>query len=195
MSRTAQHVFSRIYARNLWHGTESPAGPGSTSVATQALARELPGLMQHYGWRSILDAGCNDSNWMPPLPGYVGVDVVPAAIEKATTIHPDREYLVADITTDRLPRCDVVFCRDALQHLSFADGLAALANFRRSGALWIITSTHQKVTNRNIRTGAHYEINIQEPPFAFLEPEWLIADGTWDSGVRYPHKAIGLWAL
>jgi hypothetical protein len=42
---------------------------------------------------------------------------------------------------DALPPCGAILCRDCLVHLSFGNIERAVANFRRSGAVWLIATT------------------------------------------------------
>jgi SAM-dependent methyltransferase len=188
-------AFARIYETNAWNGAESLSGPGSSIGATKTIAVALQEIVEQLGARSVLDAGCGDSVWMPDLPRYIGVDIVPLAIERAGARHPDRTYLMADICEDPLPRRDVVICRDALQHLSFADGLAALANFRRSGAHWLIANSHRGGENLNITSGGWFEIALEAEPFSLGTPYREYPDGAWDEGVRWPTKYLGVWPL
>lgn len=190
-----QQTFARVYQTNAWHGDETRAGPGSTMTATARLQVELPKLLERLGVTSLLDAGCNEAHWIPEVPGYVGVDIVPQALRIAQRRHPGLRFEVADICVDHLPRCDAVLCRDALQHLSYADGLAALANFRSTRARWLITSSHRGETNVDIATGQWYPIDVQAPPFSLGEPSWEISDGTWGDSVAWPQKILGLWTL
>jgi hypothetical protein len=190
-----QQTFSRIWDRNRWNGTETNAGPGSTMGATRELANWLPTMIAELGVSSVLDAGCADSLWMPELPGYVGVDIVPKAIETARIRHSDRAYLVADICRDELPRCEAIICRDALQHLSLKDGMAALNNFRRSGAKWLLASSHRGETNTDVPSGGYYASNLEAEPFWMGEPRQSVSDGTWDMGLRFPTKILGVWEL
>jgi SAM-dependent methyltransferase len=187
--------FTSIWKRNAWNGTETKAGPGSTRGATQRLVEALPKLLEEMGISSVLDAGCADSWWMPELPGYIGVDIVPQAIERARELHPDREFLVADICADELPKCEAVLIRDALQHLSLKDGLTALQNFRRMGAKWLLASSHEGEENSDVPSGGYYPCNLEAAPFWLGHPRWKIPDGVWDSGMRYPNKVFGLWEL
>jgi len=132
---------------------------------------------------------------MTELPGYVGVDIVPDAIEVATKRHPGRRYMVADICKDELPIVEAIICRDAMQHMSLADGLAAVSNFRPTGAAWLLASTHRDTVNENVSTGGYYQINMEAEPFCFGEPYLAIPDGAWDGQNRYPHKLLGIWPL
>lgn len=190
-----QRVFSDIYRTNGWNGTGTRAGPGSSMRATAGLRAELPALVAKLGVTSVLDAGCSDSLWMPELPGYVGVDIVPDAVKVARKRHPNREYRVLDMCTDELPEMDLVICRDALQHMSFEDAKAALANFALSRARWLMVSTHRGGHNEDIATGGYHEIDMQAAPFDLPEPVWSVPDGTWDNRNRFPHKVFGLWPI
>jgi len=99
-------------------------------------------------------------------------------------------------TRDPLPHADLILCRDGLVHLSFADIRAALRNFRRSGARWLLATTfiaHEH--NDDIRTGGWRMLNLERLPFHLPPPATLIderrpmPDGS-DSG-----KRLGLWEL
>ena len=182
--------FDEIYRANVWNGTETPAGPGSTLAATEHLREALPRLIADMAIGAVLDAGCSESWWMPELPGYVGVDIVPSAIERARELHPERDFRVADITADDLPRCEAVIVRDALQHLSLKDGLTALSNFRRMGAKWLLASSHQDETNIDVPSGGYFPCNLEAAPFWLGPPRWSIPDGMWASGVRFPRKSL-----
>jgi len=200
VNRRAQ-VFEKIYRENAWNGPpDSASGPGSTLEATAELRERLPGLIEllgeRHGIERVLDAGCGDSLWTPEIPAaYVGVDIASAAIERALERHPERTYLLADFCRDPLPFCDLVICRDALQHLSLLDGLSAVNNFRRAGARFLLATTTREISNVDVETGGWYETNLSGEPFFLLEEGWAIPDGTWASGVRFPRKLLALFRL
>ena len=139
--------FRRIHDTNLW-GAKSLSGLGSEIDATAVLRAELPPLLARLGATSLLDAPCGDAGWINRANlgvRYVGVDIVPALIERlrarAGANDVSGEYHLADIAGDALPRCDAILCRDCLVHLSFANIARAVANFARSGAVWLIATT------------------------------------------------------
>ena len=188
--------FRRIYLRNEWNGRGGTrSGPGSSLVATERLREVLPQIMVDLEIGSILDAGCGDSLWMPSLPGYVGVDIVEQAVKIARERHPERSYATLDICADVLPKCEAIICRDAMQHMSMHDGLAALENFRASGAEWFFAASHRGTENESITTGGYYQINLEAAPFSLGEPLLEIPDGDWENELKFPHKMLGLWAL
>lgn len=188
-------AFSRIYRLNHWNGRETRSGPGSGTEATELLVRWLPKICADLGVGTVLDAGCGEGTWQPELPGYVGIDIVEAAIAVARRIHPQRQYGLADICSDTLPETDAVLCRDALQHLSLHDGLAAIANFRRSGARYLIASSHDGERNTDTPAGGWYASNLQAEPFNFGKPIASVFDGRWENADRYPMKIVGVWPL
>lgn len=183
-------VFAGIYDSNAWNGTVTRAGPGSTSKATKRLAAALSAFFVDAGVTSVLDAGCSECYWQPAFPGYVGVDIVPAAIERARGAHPDRTFLVADVCEDELPQVEVVLCRDALQHMSLEDGTAAIHNFRRTGAWLLLAGSFANGMNRNIVTGSYYEPDLTQPPFSLGDPVVRFDDSAWDDGERWPGKYL-----
>lgn len=191
-------VFSEIYRRNLWNGVESRSGPGSGSAATDLLVPELLALVDELGVRSVLDVACGDGFWMPDLPNYLGIDVAPEAIRLATERHPDRAYRIGDVRDLQLEAFDLVIFRDALQHLSFVDGQAALDAIRATGSTWLLASTYVGGENIDIETGDCFSPDLEDEPFSLGPPVRLIIDGfTYhDRGtIRDPRKMLGLWRL
>src|SRR6266481_2752729 len=137
--------FRRIHDTNMWGAAASASGLGSEIDATIVLRTELPRLFKKLGMTSLLDAPCGDAGWINKADlgvRIVGVDIVPALIAslqaRAAAGVIKGEYHLADITRDPLPRCDAVLCRDALVHLSFENIERAVANFKASGAVWLI---------------------------------------------------------
>lgn len=193
-------VFSDIYRENRWNGVESRSGPGSGDAATAQLRAALVDLVDELGVRSVLDAACGDGYWMPDLPGYAGIDIAPEAIHLARQRHPERRYLVGNLANMRLPRADLVIFRDAMQHLSFRDGMAALAAILDTDPTWLLASTYIGGENVDIANGDAYSPNLEAAPFTLGQPVRLIFDGHHyhyhgTDAVRDPRKHLGLWRL
>jgi SAM-dependent methyltransferase len=191
-----QRIFELIYKHDRWRGPESRSGPGSTRGSTARLQRILPQLVAGLRIESVLDAGAGDSQWMPDLPGYIGVELVPDAIAAVEARFPERAYFTGDICSIHLPRCDAVIIRDVLAHLSNVDALAALKNIRESGATWLFATTFDPADNTtDTLTGRYREYDITRPPYDLGEPWWLIEDGFWEDRVVFANKFFGAWTL
>src|SRR5262249_41327134 len=174
-----EQPFREAYLSNSWGDPESVSGPGSGVVRTAAFRDEIPPLLRDLRVTSLLDAGCGDFNWMRlidlPVDRYVGVDIVPELVEQNVRQYADRKhaFALADFTRAALPRMDVILCRDCLVHFAFADIRAALRNFARSGARWLLTTTFidPQRENTDIETGGWRPLNLQRPPFNFPAPD------------------------
>jgi 2-polyprenyl-3-methyl-5-hydroxy-6-metoxy-1,4-benzoquinol methylase len=195
--------FRRIHDTNLWGASASTSGLGSEIDATAVLRAELPRLLQRLGVRSLLDAPCGDAGWINAADlavRHVGVDIVPELIERlqvrAAAGDINGEYHLADITADTLPRCDAILCRDALVHLSFANIERAVANFRASGAAWLIATTFPEwQTNTDCEDGDWRALNFERPPFCWGAPVELLNENCQEAAGGWRDKSLGAWRL
>jgi Methyltransferase domain len=195
--------FQRIHDSNLWGAAESVSGLGSEIDATAVLRAELPRLLARLQVNSLLDAPSGDAGWINAAnPGvrYVGVDIVPALVERlqarvaAGEIAGD--YHLADITRDPLPGCDAILCRDCLVHLSFANIERAVANFRRSGATWLIATTFPGwQANLDCEDGDWRALNFERAPFSWGAPVELLNENCTEAGGGWRDKSLGVWRL
>ena len=194
--RDAGEIFTDIYRTREWADSESVSGRGSTHARTRVVRETLPVLLEGVGARSLFDAACGDFNWMRhvELGGveYVGADVVQELVARNREMYggEGRAFVVLDITRDRIPRADAILCRDCLIHLSFKHARAAIANFKRSGARFLLATTHTSVrVNTDIKTGEWRSLNLRLPPFDFPPPAHLIVED------MELDKCLGLWSL
>jgi hypothetical protein len=195
--------FRRIHDTNLWGAEASTSGLGSEMDATAVLRAELPLLFEKLAVTSLLDAPCGDAGWINRADlgvRYVGVDIVPALIERlrarAAAGEIKGEYHLADITGDPLPRCDAILCRDALVHLSFANIERAVANFRRSGATWLIATTFPGwQSNADCDDGDWRALNFERAPFGWGAPVELVNENCTEAGGGWRDKSLGVWRL
>jgi hypothetical protein len=195
-------VFSTIHKSNAWLGTESISGLGSDSVNTRVLKLELPGLFRELGIRSMLDAPCGDLAWMREIHGglerYVGADIVPEVIRRNKELYrrPNSEFRVLDITKSKLPRVDLILCRDCLVHFSREHIGAALQAFKDSGSTYLLTTTFTGPRpNRDIRTGEWRPLNLEAPPFSLTAPTRIINEDYRGEDGQFSDKSLGLWEL
>jgi hypothetical protein len=171
--------------------------------ATAMLRAELPRLLEKLGVTTLLDAPCGDAGWINQANlgvRTIGVDIVPALIERlqarAAAGEIRGEYHLADITADLLPRCDAVLCRDALVHLSFANIERAIANFKASGAVWLIATTFPDwQANVDCEDGDWRALNFERAPFHWGSPVELLNENCLEAGGGWRDKSLGAWRL
>lgn len=195
--------FERIQRTNLWGAPTSVSGLGSEDRATAAIRETLPGLLQRLGARSLLDAPCGDAGWIGSMQleiDYTGIDIVPSLIAannaRATRSELRGRFLVADITRDSLPACDVILCRDCLVHLSFQNIARAIACFRASGAQFLLVTTFPEwEDNGDCEDGDWRALNMTKAPFHWPAPRELIDERCDEGDGGWRDKSLGLWQL
>lgn len=198
---TPLETFRQIHRANHWGSDASRSGPGSAEGQTAVLRTELPRLLTRLGVGSLLDLPCGDANWIStiPLPGidYLGADIVPELIARNHETHgSNRRFVVLDLLTSLLPRVDLVLCRDCLVHFSFADIERAMANLRRSGSTWLLTTTFPgQAANEEIVTGDWRPINLEQAPFNFPAPEYVLNEQCTENNGLFADKSLSLYRI
>jgi SAM-dependent methyltransferase len=201
LTKDRTFIFTDIYRHNYWRNVESHSGDGSSAEQTAVIRAHLPDLLREFRIQSMLDAPCGDLNWISLTPldldTYIGADIVPDIVaQNQQKYGQDRQFLLLDIIEDALPPVDLIFCRDCLVHFSLADIFAALTNFQRSGATYLLTTTYPNLltTNPDIITGGWRPIDLQLHPFQLPPPLHILREETTEKG-DYPQKSLGLWKL
>jgi hypothetical protein len=197
-----KQVFTTIYRNNGWQGTESVSGRGSDSIQTRGIRSQLPALLNNLGVKKMLDLPCGDFNWMAQvdLEGieYIGADIVAGLIRRNAARHSGKgvRFRRLDLAADKLPRTDLILCRDCLVHFSLDDVFRALKNICASGSKYLLTTTFpDRTANRDIVTGAWRPLNLQVAPFSLPPPLALIVEGCTEGGDAYKDKSLGLWRI
>lgn len=201
--RNLQDKFSLIYSRNIFGGKDSRSGEGSNMLQTAEIRRVLPELIQELHVQTFLDAPCGDLFWMRVtklgVNKYIGVDIVDKLVEKNRLEFSDEahEFICRNLTQDELPCVDMIFCRDCLVHLNFADIKRVLLNFKRSGSLYLLTTTFAE-RDRNVDLVGKdiwRTLNLQIEPFNLPPPLKLINEKCSEGNGAYADKSLGLWRL
>ncbi|WP_245524639.1 class I SAM-dependent methyltransferase [Methylobacterium nonmethylotrophicum] len=193
--------FRFIYEHNLWGADTSVSGLGSEMKATDAIRSALPRLLRDLDVATLLDAPCGDAGWISrvDLGGvrYVGLDIVPDIVSRNRSLYPALgEFAVADLIRDDLPRSNAILCRDCLVHLSFAHIDAALGNFLRSGARWLMTTTFtQWRRNADCDDGDWRALNFEAAPFAWGPPVAIVNEDCDEGGGGWRDKSLAVWDL
>jgi hypothetical protein len=159
---------------------------------------------------TFVDAPCGDFNWMktvvfPEGVHYIGADIVTELINNNNFAYrcESRHFIKCDICVDILPKADILLCRDCLVHLSAEFITQAIANFKKSGSTYLLTTTfptrtynYQHIWN-DAATGmcGWQPLNLQIAPFNFPAPLQLINEHCTENGGIYSDKCLGLWRL
>ncbi|MES1149549.1 MAG: class I SAM-dependent methyltransferase, partial [Bradyrhizobium guangdongense] len=168
-----------------------------------AIREALPALLQKLGARSLLDAPCGDAGWIATCKldvDYIGADIVPSLIEtnrrRAANGEVAGRFVLSDITSDPLPRADLILCRDCLVHLSFQNIARAVTRFRDSGARHLLVTTFPGwETNDDCEDGDWRALNFERAPFNWPAPLELINERCDEGGGGWSDKSLGLWRL
>jgi SAM-dependent methyltransferase len=137
--RSAKEVFTHIYRKGVWGGTEGDlySGPGSDPAVTAPYVDAVRGFIESHGIRSVVDLGCGDfrvgSRIVSPGLRYHGIDIVDDVVRHNQQTHGTAEvsFSCRDATRDELPAADLCLVREVLQHLSNAEILKVLARCRQ----------------------------------------------------------------
>lgn len=196
----SREVFTQIYQRNYWKGSESRSGQGSSLEATEAIRRMLPSAIEAYSIKSVLDIPCGDFAWWPEMRlkglSYIGADIVPEIVSANQERYPDMDFRVLDLANSELPKADLVFCRDCLGHLSNRNVWLALKNIKRSGAKWLMATTFYDPkwsTSADINDGEWRPINLIKQ-FGLGSPTLLISEN-FRANMDFHDKSLGLWRV
>lgn len=193
-------TFTEIMRKGVWGLSGNESGGGSTLEYTETIRGIIQRVVADYEIGSMVDVACGDFAWMQlvleelgPDFRYIGGDIVPDLIERHRRTHVEREFMELDFVRDELPVCDLVFCRDVLQHLPVADIKDALINISGSGSKFLLATTHLRQVGwrnrRNIQVGKCNDRNLMLSPFNLANP--LVIHSEQDAG----NKFLGLWEL
>jgi len=194
-------VFNNIYSENFWNSYESHSGPGSHIFSTRKIRKKLPILWKKYNIESVLDIPCGDYNWMKEVNktgvDYIGGDIVVAIVENNNKNYSTENvrFEVLDITKDKLPKVDMIFCKDCLQHLSYENIKRALVNIKKSGAKYLFTTSYPRTwKNWDILDGDYRALNLRKPPFNFPKPLFKMCEYS-SNGLIEPDKCMLLYEV
>ena len=199
--RSVEAIFTSIYNNHRWGDNESLSGTGSKIEQTKAIAVFVPQLFRKYAIRNVLDIPCGDFNWMQYVDlstiNYLGADIVRELISKnmRSYAEPHVNFFLADIITDKLPKVDLILCRDCLVHFSDKHIFAAIQNIKKSGTELILTTTFPHHSNFDIVTGNWRPLNLQTEPFCFPQPLEVFYEGFHPEKTGISDKSLALWRV
>ena len=201
-SKSMRDIFTNIYRNNAFGGKDSVSGQGSDVHQTRVIASELPALFKALTISTMLDIPCGDFYWMKGVDlnniAYTGADIVKELIRgnSAKYARDGVGFQYLNLIKDKLPKVDLIFCRDCLVHFSFADIGFALDNVCNSQSDYFLTTTFTgRKDNHDIVTGQWRAINLELAPFGLPKPLKIIIEGCTEGDGAYGDKALGLWRI
>ena len=177
LSDSTENIFKVIYDRNKWGSDLSVSGFGSEYSQTKLIIEAIPRIINDYKIRSILDIPCGDFNWMKRVDmsqiKYIGADIVSEITDENNHKYStsNKNFLNLDLIKDKLPKSDLIICRDCLVHFSEEDIFKALKNICESNSRFLMTTNFLKHKyNRKISTGKWRRIKLTLSPFNLPDP-------------------------
>lgn len=150
----------------------------------------------------MLDLPCGDFSWMSrlnlPVEEYMGGDIVSRLVDENNKRFADsqKQFEVLDITKDRLPKSDLVLCRDCFVHFSFHDIEATLENIRQSSRKFLLTTSFTDCeVNEDIISGDWRVLNPEKPPFSFPRALATINEKCTEGNGAFSDKVLALWKV
>lgn len=200
--QSTEAIFTTISKNNSWLESESVSGIGSSLEQTAEIITHLPVILKSLHIKTFLDLPCGDFNWMQKvdLDGihYTGADIVEHLItsNQEKYANENRAFITLDLLKDDIGTYDLIFCRDCLVHLSFADIQKAIANIKRSGSKYLMTTTFPaQTTNEDIITGGWRPLHLEKAPFDFPKPLYLLNEKCTEMEGAFADKSLGIWEI
>ncbi|MGE0547636.1 MAG: glycosyltransferase [Kofleriaceae bacterium] len=166
MQRVHERIFTPQYTER--------SGPGSTPEFSAPYREFLHTFIREHHVRSIVDLGCGDLQIMSrvDLQGarYRGADVIAERVRRNAEAHPGMTFEHRDARTWEFPRCDLVLCKDVIQHWSNEEIERWLEHMKaraRSYRFALITNcTYGATLNQDCKTGGWRAVDLMAPPFS-----------------------------
>lgn len=190
-----ENIFTDIYKHAAWGHHGDGSGIGSSPSYNRAMQRHLAALIKRYQVRSIVDVSCGACRWQAGFlrrhPGlsYYGLDIAAPALARAKANLaglPNARVVRGDLRNARLPPCDLLMCRDTLQHMSLANIQLALKNIARCNARMVVLGGYFPGKNKNIEDGGYFDFNPVLEPFNMV-PDLVISE---ENDPAHPHKHL-----
>jgi hypothetical protein len=170
--KNSSNSFKDIFEKSVWGGDfESKSGGGSELEATLTIREQLPKVLSKYSISTMLDIPCGDYNWMKEVNkdcNYLGCDIVTELVARNQQLYSSDtvNFQQMDLTKDFLPKVDLIFCKDCLQHLSEEKVKEALNNIKRSNSKYLLVTSYPKTwRNYDIYDGDYQPLNLLIKPY------------------------------
>ena len=208
-NHSTQEIFSEIYHNGLWGKSAdskqryySGAGSHDINITTVYFDNVCAFLKTLPNKPNVVDLGCGDFSVGAQIRqycnNYVACDIVPQLIEHNKIKYNDLnvDFRTLNLITDELPKADIVFIRQVLQHLS-NDQIQKLIPKLHLSYIYLILTEHlpkskiftpnlDKPTGPGIRIGYDSGIVLSAEPFnlKFLHEQLICEAEIYDGVIR-----------
>ena len=159
-------VFESIYENAIWGGG---SGAGSDLSRTVVYVAYVQHIMDKYSVKSVVDIGCGDWRFSKYIDfsgcKYLGVDIVESVISANIKNYGNNNIIfqLGNATEFEIPKCDLLLCKDVLQHLSNKN-VRAILHKSRVATRALFTNDFYPV-NEDCNDGDTRPLNIASAPF------------------------------
>lgn len=190
--------FDAVYEKGLWRGGEG-SGPGSELSNCLPMCFQLANFINTHKIEKIADVSCGGMAWWPTVLSLVnhkvqfyGFDVSSVAIRRNRVKfagYANMAFSVADARKVQLPKCDLVVCRETINHLSVSNAKAVIENLQAADTRYVCFSDEDLVeknvvedNKRHNKKGADEHVfvysrwNLRLDPFFLPEPDHTIRE-------------------
>ena len=200
-----REYFNEVYNQNLFSGSESLSGPGSTISETEEVRRIISHVLNKFECTSLLDLPCGDFTWMREMTldgvKYTGADVSSVVVSKLQNEFSgdSKRFMQIDICDEVPPKHDLVFTRDLLVHQSYHEAKATIDNLIESGSKYLLTTTfplhHENTNIKKTQDSFWYPINLMDKPFRLPTPIEMYNEKCSEMNGLYSDKSLALYNL
>ena len=184
-----EESFDEIYKKNLWGFKGGGSGPGSELGDIWPTVILLSRFISENHISHVVDLSCGAMNWWPTalaLSGhdvrFTGLDVSKKVISrnrKRLASFSNMEFRAANALTAEIPSCDLLVCRETLNHLPIDDARTIIGRMAQAPARFFALSQNRYIkTNltdggREVKIGTSFKYtdwNLALEPFNLGDP-------------------------
>lgn len=204
---STQEIFEKVYRENHWGDASqdkqdffSGSGSHTNDVVDPYVNAVTEFLSSFKDKPNVVDLGCGDffvgSKIRKFCSSYIACDIVTSLIEfnKGRYKSLDVDFRVLNMSSDALPPADIVFIRQALQHISNKEILAVLPKLTSSYKFLVLTEHRPNIANLvynlDIETGPDTRFNkdscvdLTTDPFNFqVKDRYILCEVAEEQGV------------
>jgi len=183
---TAKSTFETVYKKNIWGkdklGNPSSGGGSHDLYVITPYIKIIKETIEKLNCKIIIDLGCGDfnigKNFYDACDHYIACDISKHIINinRKKFIKQNLEFRELNITEDNLPKGDLAFIRQVLQHLPNSDiqKLVNYLNVYKPYKYLIVTESIHTIEdtsiNRNLDSNIYYAfkgvgVEIHKKPF------------------------------